>query len=166
MAPRVPKSIDGWNSRTPPLEVLAEFESHEGDRIRVEAGWEKREFFRFITNPKNEYFLEDVLAHQPYFSTKVYVNRQLTAEYSSADLPDDWLLFVGIELQQLARERAGAEEVISTIDYIIPRLSEKHDQVREAAELCERNSRSAEELETMYDFWDYFVPLQLDKTEK
>ncbi len=135
MATMETEVTSGWHpvpKKAEPLEVLADFESYEGYRIKVVSGSEMRTFTADVAKSWED-VQEDRNRRLPYFSTKVYVNKKLAAEYSYGDLPEAWLPYVDVKLQELAHGRADAEEVIGTIDNIIAELSEKRHRALDSA---------------------------------
>ena len=115
-------------------DTLADYVSHEEDRVRVAFEVVPRMGLTDSTLETGKLTIEPEDRGKRYrdCSTNVYVNGKQVAKYGFADLPHVWIPVVRTKIQELEQGRAGAEEVVGAIDTIIAELYEKNRRLNDA----------------------------------
>ena len=109
----------GFDPREEAPLTLADYESHEGERVQIVSSTDVRNGMRYTGNKDN--------VHAEYLdcTTQIKVDGTQVASYDSYRLPERWVLLSRPKVEELARGRASAEEMESGIDAIIANLAEQ-----------------------------------------
>jgi len=118
----------GYNLREDAPLILADYVSHEGERVKVVSRSVIGEGILDLSSllpGRNSTDLDEIRSFYVDCVTCVYANEGEVARYNSADLPEEWIPRIQGKIKELSQARASAVEMASALETMIADLSEQ-----------------------------------------